>query len=91
MLKTDAEISTLIDQCRLEEALLAIEERMAEEKESGHLFYLRGKLRLRQNDWRQATGDFLMSQSLWPEGPAAEQLMMIKEIMDFFNKDMYNQ
>ncbi len=90
MLKTNEEISTLIDQCKLEEALLAIEKRMVNE-ESGHLFYLRGKVRLRQNEWRLATNDFLMSQSLWPDGPAAEQLMMIKEIMDFFNKDMYNQ
>lgn len=90
MLKTNEEISKLIDNCELDNALLAIQERMVNE-ESDHLYYLRGKVFLKKNNWKSATNDFLMSQSLNPESPATEQLMMIKEIMDFFNKDMYNQ
>ena len=90
MLKTNEEINKLIDNCELDNALLAIQERMVNE-ESDHLYYLRGKVFLKKNNWKSATDDFLMSQSLNPESPATEQLMMIKEIMDFFYKDMYNQ
>ncbi len=55
------------------------------------LYYLQGKIHLRNGEWQAATNAFLHAQDLNPESPAKEQLAMIKDIMDFYNKDMYNQ
>jgi hypothetical protein len=45
---------------------------------------------MRKGDWKKATDAYLQAQTLNPDGPAQEQLSMIKDIMDFYNKDMYN-
>jgi hypothetical protein len=45
---------------------------------------------MRMGDWKGATDAYLQADALNPEGPAREQLVMIKDIMDFYNKDMYN-
>ena len=86
---TKLEIQQLIENGQLDVALECVEEQLLVGADE-HLFYLKGKILLRKSDWKGATDAFLHAQELNPESPAREQLAMIKDIMDFYNKDMYN-
>ena len=86
---TKVEIQQLIEYGQLDAALECVEEQLLASADD-HLFYLKGKILLRKSDWKGATDAFLHAQELNPESPAREQLSMIKDIMDFYNKDMYN-
>lgn len=65
------------------------------EKQSGHLtaqlFYLEGKLHMKRSNWGEAISCFLKADEMEPDGPAKQCLLMLNDIMAFYNKDMYNQ
>ena len=86
---TKVEIQQLVEDGLYDAALTAVEEQLLTGADE-HFFYLKGKILLRKGDWKGATDAFLHAQELNPESPACEQLAMIKDIMDFYNKDMYN-
>ena len=46
---------------------------------------------MKRSQWTEAIGCFLKAEELDPEGPAAESKRMLQDILDFYNKDMYNQ
>lgn len=58
---------------------------------SARLLYLQGKLHMKQSEWGEAIGCFLKAEKLEPDGPARQCRMMLQEILEFYNKDMYNQ
>lgn len=55
------------------------------------LYYLRGNAYRKSGNWQQALNNYLEAVSLNPESPAAEAHRMLMEILEFYNKDMYNQ
>ncbi len=57
---------------------------------SAAYYCLEGKLHLKHSRWRDAQNAFLRARELDPQGPASEFLSMLRRIMDFYNKDMYN-
>ena len=64
--------------------------------ENGHasdarLHYLKGSAYMKKGDWRGAINCFLESEELDPESPAKEAREMLYDILEFYNKDMYNQ
>lgn len=73
------------------EALRLIADSQKEEGESAALYCLEGKAHMKRSDWRNAQNAFLKADQLEPDGPAREYLHMLGSIMDFYNKDMYNQ
>ena len=87
---TKESIQELIDSGMLKEALAFAEDALKEVPSDDTFHYLKGKILMRMGDWKGATDAYLQADALNPEGPAREQLVMIKDIMDFYNKDMYN-
>lgn len=53
-------------------------------------YYLRGNAYRKQGDWRQAMNSYLEAKELDHDGPAAMALDHASEILNFFNKDLYN-
>ncbi|MGI5847131.1 MAG: tetratricopeptide repeat protein [Candidatus Cryptobacteroides sp.] len=53
-------------------------------------FYLRGNAYRKKGDWQGAMNNYLQAVKLNPDSPAANALEMANEILDFYNKDMYN-
>ena len=45
----------------------------------------------KKGDWQGAINNYLMAMELNPESPAVNAYKMANEILDFYNKDMYNQ
>ncbi len=58
---------------------------------TAHLFYLEGKLHMKRSNWGEAISCFLKAEEMEPDGPSKQCLLMLNDIMAFYNKDMYNQ
>jgi tetratricopeptide (TPR) repeat protein len=57
---------------------------------SDHAFYLRGNAYRKKGDWQGAMNNYLEAMTLNPDSPAGNALKMLNEILDFYNKDLYN-
>ena len=55
------------------------------------LFYLLGNAWRKKGNWQMAMNNYLEAIHLNPESPAKQALDIANEILDFYNKDMYNQ
>lgn len=55
------------------------------------LFYFLGNAWRKKGNWQMAMNNYLEAIHLNPESPAKQALDIANEILDFFNKDMYNQ
>ena len=55
------------------------------------LYYLLGNAWRKKGNWQMAMNNYLEAVRLNPESPAAQALEIANEILDFYNKDMYNQ
>ena len=55
------------------------------------LFYLLGNAWRKKGNWQMAMNNYLEAVHLNPESPAKQALDIANEILDFYNKDMYNQ
>ena len=75
----------------LEEAQKWLDEGQALTDQDATLHFLQGKLFMKRSEWSKAISSFLRAEELEPDGPARECRLMLNYIMDFYNKDMYNQ
>ncbi len=86
------EIKELINNGNHTEAIRLLDEIIAQENTADdELYYLRGNLYRKKGNWQQALNNYLEAMSLNPESPAKEAHRMLMDILDFYNKDMYNQ
>lgn len=53
-------------------------------------WYLRGRIAWKKGDKTAALACYERGADLDPDGPAAIALEQTRDIMDFFNKDLYN-
>lgn len=54
-------------------------------------YYLRGNAYRKQGNWQQALNNYRYAIDLNPESPAQHAYQMVMDILNFYNKDMYNQ
>ncbi|WP_300726363.1 tetratricopeptide repeat protein [uncultured Bacteroides sp.] len=54
-------------------------------------YYLRGNAYRKMGDWQGALNSYQEAIELNPESPAAEARNMVMDILNFYNKDMFNQ
>ncbi|MDR0938195.1 MAG: tetratricopeptide repeat protein [Mediterranea sp.] len=55
------------------------------------LFYLLGNAYRKKGDWKRALDNYQRATDINPHSPAAQARAMAMDILEFFNKDMYNQ
>ena len=85
-------IKALLDSCRADEAISLIDDfRASGGTMDDGLFYLLGNAWRKKGDWQMAMNNYLEALNLNPDSPARNALDMANEILDFYNKDMYNQ
>ena len=90
-----SEYETLMTADRTEQAVDLLTQVIESEnycspKEKAHLYYLRGKALWRLDKRGAAISDYEHATALDPDSEAAPALTMAREIMDFFNPDMFN-
>lgn len=59
--------------------------------QADELYYMRGNAYRKQGNWQMALNSYLEAIALNPESPAVHARAMIMDILEFYNKDMYNQ
>lgn len=54
-------------------------------------FYLLGNAYRKQGNWQQALNNYMEAMERNSQSPAANAKQMLMDILEFYNKDMYNQ
>ena len=59
-------------------------------QEEAHAFYLKGNEYRRQGNWQEAINCYLEAIERDPESPAVQAKQMLDDILNYYNKDLYN-
>ena len=73
------------------EAITAAEEATAALRQQAEAYYLRGNAYRKLSNWQAALNDYQRAIDLDPTSPAQQARRMVIDILNFYNKDMYNQ
>ena len=85
-------IQALLDAYETDEAITLLEGyRTGGGPMDDGLYYLLGNAWRKKGNWQLAINNYLESLNLNPDGPAKEALEIANEILEFHDKDMYNQ
>ncbi|OAV75062.1 putative O-linked N-acetylglucosamine transferase, SPINDLY family [Bacteroidales bacterium Barb7] len=84
-------IKQLINEGKTEEAVRLSDAFIEKGEASDTVWYLRGNACRKQGDMRQALNSYLRAMELNPDSPAQQAYNMLIDILNFYNKDMYNQ
>ncbi|MCM1519057.1 MAG: tetratricopeptide repeat protein [Pseudoflavonifractor sp.] len=85
-----SDITLLISQDRLGEALAALDTLIASSPDDDALIFARGRVLWRLGRRADAIADYGRAAELNPGGPASRALEHSRDIMDFFNPDLLN-
>jgi tetratricopeptide (TPR) repeat protein len=87
-----AAVEKLLAQERTDEAINILNEYIASSPApSDRAYYLLGNAFRKKGDWQGAINNYLCAMEINPDSPARNAYIMANEILDFYNKDMYNQ
>lgn len=84
-----SEVETMINWGRFDEALSVLDKALGASPDA-ELYYTRGRLLWKLGRKTDAMSDYASAVDLDPSSPAATALQMARDIMDFYNHDLYN-
>ena len=84
-------IKQLISNGQTNEAIELLNAHLSTHPSDDEAYFLRGTAYYKQGETRLALNDYLEAIALNPESPAQMAYNMAIRILDFYNKDMYNQ
>lgn len=84
-------IKELINQGNTDEAIKILDKLIEENPACDEAYYLRGNAYRKHGDWQTALNNYLSAIEINPNSPALQAKDMLMKILNFYNKDMYNQ
>ncbi len=84
-------IKELINQGNTKEAINMLDKLIEENPSCDEAYYLRGNAYRKQGNWQVALNNYLSAIEINPDSPALQAKDMLIDILNFYNKDMYNQ
>ena len=84
-------IKELIKEGQLETAIEQLSQYIQLDSTDDEPYYLLGNAYRKQGNWQLALNNYLEAIERNPESPAVQAHKMIMDILNFYNKDMYNQ
>jgi tetratricopeptide (TPR) repeat protein len=85
-------IEAILQEGRIGEAKSLLKEYISSSGETpDRAYYLLGNAFRKEGDWQGAINNYLEAIAINPESPASNAYRMANDILDFYNKDMYNQ
>lgn len=85
-------IRELISQGKVEEAIGLLQDVLhSNYPHKDEAYYLLGNAYRKQGNWQQALNHYVQAVELNPQSPALHARRMVMDILEFYNKDMYNQ
>lgn len=92
MIEQLPDIKKLMEEGDMEGAIDALTNFIGNHKGSNdEAYYLLGNVYRKMGDWQQALNNYLEAIERNPESPAVQARDMLMDILNFYNKDMYNQ
>ena len=92
MTKKLTQAKELIGKGEVESAINILNQCIADHKAcTDEPFYLLGNAYRKQGNWQMALNNYLEAIEKNPESPAVNAKKMLMDILEFYNKDMYNQ
>ena len=87
-----AQAKELIGKGEVESAINILNQCIADHKAcTDEPYYLLGNAYRKQGNWQMALNNYLEAIEKNPESPAVNAKKMLMDILEFYNKDMYNQ
>ena len=92
-MKSLDEIKKIIDCGDVVTAISLLDEYVASDglESKDVAYYLRGNAYRKQSNWQKALNDYQRSIDINPQGQAVQARRALLDILEFYNKDMYNQ
>ena len=84
-------IKELIKEGQLETAIEQLSQYLQLDSTDDEPYYLLGNAYRKQGNWQLALNNYLEAMERNPESPAVQAHQMMMDILNFYNKDMYNQ
>ena len=84
-------IKELIKEGQLETAIEQLSQYIQLDSTDDEPYYLLGNAYRKQGNWQLALNNYLEAMERNPESPAAQAHQITMDILNFYNKDMYNQ
>ena len=85
-------IKKLIDEGKTSTAIDQLNMFLAQNSQDADTaYYLLGNAFRKQGDWQGALNNYQEAIDINPDSPAAEARNMVIDILNFYNKDMFNQ
>ena len=84
-------IKESIKEGKLDTAIEALSQYILADPMNDEAYYLLGNAYRKQGYWQMALNNYLEAMERNPESPAAHAYQMTMDILNFYNKDMYNQ
>ena len=84
-------IKELIKEGQLETAIEQLSQYIQLDSTDDEPYYLLGNAYRKQGNWQLALNNYLEAMERNPDSPAVQAHQMMMDILNFYNKDMYNQ
>ena len=84
------QIRQLLKDNQVEEAIRRLDSFLQEHPDSDEAFYLRGNAYRKLGNFQQALNNYLSAIDLNPESPAKQAHDTLMDILDFYDKQLYN-
>ena len=84
-------IKELIREGQLDTAIEQLSQYILTDSTDDEPYYLLGNAYRKQGNWQLALNNYLEAIERNPESPAVQAHQMMMDILNFYNKDMYNQ
>ena len=81
----------LLEAEKYDEAIVMLDQMLCQTPQNDLLLYIRGNAKRKKGDWAGAINDFLAAKAVNPDSPASEAADMLSGILEFRDKDLYNQ
>ena len=85
------EIKQLIREGQTADAIRRLDAYLTDHPESDEAFFLRGNAYRKQGNSREALNNYLAAMELNPDSPAHRAYQSEIELLDFFDRNLYNQ
>ncbi len=84
-------IKQMIQEDELNTALSYLNDLIQHQPDNDEAYYLLGNIYRKQGNWQMALNNYLEAIERNPDSPAVHARQMLMDILEFYNKDMYNQ
>ena len=84
-------IKEAIKEGKLGTAIEELSQYIQSDSKNDEAYYLLGNAYRKLGNWQMALNNYLEAMEINPESPAVQAHQMTMDILNFYNKDMYNQ